>query len=113
MPSPKIRLNVEIDRVEFVRGFKALQAAEPREWRRATITFDGSRLSIQLGEVSVSASGSGTWEGEVRITGHAFRVLNVHYSEAGSATIAVRMTDGMFFIGSVSAPCTWRPSTSH
>jgi hypothetical protein len=112
MPAPKVPLHVEVDRVEFVRGFKALQAAEAREWKRATITFDGSRVSIQLGDVSVSAAGSGTWEGEVRITGRDVRTLNVHYSEAGSPTIAVRMIDKRFFIGSVSAPCTWRPSPS-
>ena len=110
MPAPKIPLHVEVDRAEFVRGFRALQAAEPRERKRATATFDGSRFSIQLGEVSISASGSGTWAGEVRITGRDFRTLNVHYAETGSPTIAMRMSDGRFFIGSVSAPCTWRAS---
>jgi len=112
VPAPKIPLHVEVDRAEFVRGFRALQAAEPHEWRRATVTFDGSRFSIQLGEVSISANGSGTWVGEVRITGRDFRALNVHHSETGSPGIVMRMTDGRFFIGSVSTPCTWRPSTA-
>jgi hypothetical protein len=112
VPAPKIPLHVEVDRAEFVRGFRALQAAEPHERKRATVTFDGSRFSIQLGEVSISASGSGTWAGEVRITGRDFRALNVHFAEAGSPRIVVRMADGRFFIGSVSAPCTWRPSTA-
>src|SRR4051794_28177309 len=50
VPAPKIPLHVEVDRAEFVRGFRALQAAEPHERKRATVTFDGSRFSIQLGE---------------------------------------------------------------
>lgn len=69
VPVLKIPLYVEVDRAEFVRGLRALQAAEPHERKRATVTFDGSRFSIQLGEVSISAAGLGTWAGEVRITG--------------------------------------------
>ena len=39
VPAPKIPLHVDVDRAKFVRGFRALQAAEPREWKRATVTL--------------------------------------------------------------------------
>ena len=108
MAKPKQPLFVEVDGVAFVRALKALNAAEPVEWRRATISSDGEALVFAFGEVAVKVPAHGTWIGEVRMTGRQLRNMNVYYAEMGSPTIPIRVENGRLYIGEVSGPCTWR-----
>jgi hypothetical protein len=61
MAGPKSPLRLDVDRVGFVRSFRALQAAESGNWRRATVSFDGAKLNIEFGEVVISIEAAGTW----------------------------------------------------
>jgi len=100
------------DRIEMIRGIRALQAAGSQARAAATVRLHGEKLSITFAGVRVVVYAAGTWPGKVTIPAESFRCLAVSLlEEFTESRLQVRAKGGRFFVGPVSCACTrkWIP----
>lgn len=101
---------LDVDRVVMIAALKTFaKATRFKDDAQAILSFVDGWLEFRIGGEDVSASASGHWPGEARVTGALLRSLaQKPVAARSSATIHFSVADGRITVDGHSVPCVWQ-----